>query len=51
MSSKGRIEDQERMDLLLQAVGSLRDDVARLAERQEFTERLLEKPRSPEGPK
>lgn len=49
MSSKGRIEDQERMDLLLKAVGSLRDDVARLAERQEFTERLLEKPRSPEG--
>ncbi len=51
MSTKGRIEDQERMDLLLKAVGSLRDDVARLAERQEFTERLLEKPRSPEGPK
>ncbi|MDP2958731.1 MAG: hypothetical protein Q8N53_20065 [Longimicrobiales bacterium] len=51
MSSKGRIEDQERMDLLLKAVGSLRDDVARLAERQDFTERLLEKPRLPEGPK
>ena len=45
MSEKGRIEDQERMDILLRAVESLRDDVARLAERQDFTERLLERPK------
>lgn len=51
MSSKVRIEDQERMEMLLRAVEVLRDDVAGLAERQDFTERLLEKPRLPEGPK
>lgn len=45
MTQKGRIEDQERTELLLRAVESLRDDVARLAERQDFTERLLERPR------
>jgi len=45
MSEKVRVEDQERVDLLLRAVESLRDDVARLAERQDFTERLLERPR------
>ncbi|NJD19774.1 MAG: hypothetical protein FIA95_10905 [Gemmatimonadetes bacterium] len=45
MSQKARVEDQERMDLLLRAVESLRDDVARLAERQDFTEKLLERPK------
>jgi hypothetical protein len=45
MTAKGRVEDQERTDMLLRAVESLRDDVARLAERQDFTEKLLERPR------
>ena len=45
MSSKGRIDDPEKMEVLLRAVESLRDDVAQLAERQDFTERLLERPR------
>ena len=49
MTQKGRVEDQERMDLLLRAVESLRDDVTRLAERQDFTERLLERPRNEKG--
>jgi len=49
MTQKGRLEDQERTELLLRAVESLRDDVARLAERQDFTERLLEKPRDEAG--
>ncbi|MHB1191846.1 MAG: hypothetical protein ACYC6F_02270 [Longimicrobiales bacterium] len=45
MSSKGRIDDPEKMEVLLRAVESLRDDVAQLAERQDFTERLLERPK------
>lgn len=45
MTQKVRVEDQERMELLLRAVESLRDDVARLAERQDFTEKLLERPK------
>ena len=44
MSEKGRLEDREEMDRILRAVESLRDDVAHLAERQDFTERLLQKP-------
>lgn len=49
MTQKVRVEDQERVELLLRAVESLRDDVARLAERQDFTERLLERPREGKG--
>lgn len=49
MSDKGRMEDRERMEVLLRAVESLRDDVARLAERQDFTERLLERPKEGKG--
>lgn len=49
MTAKGRVEDQERMDMLIRAVESLRDDVARLAERQDFTEKLLERPRDEKG--
>ncbi len=45
MTQKAGIESTERMEILLRAVESLRDDVARLAERQDFTERLLERPR------
>ena len=44
MSEKGRLQDREEMDRILRAVESLRDDVAHLAERQDFTERLLQKP-------
>ena len=49
MSSKARIDDPEKMDVLLRAVEALRDDVAQLAERQDFTERLLERPRDDQG--
>jgi len=44
MSDAGRtreIEDRERM---LRAIEALRDELARLAERQDFTERLLDRP-------
>ncbi|GMV05619.1 MAG: hypothetical protein AMXMBFR53_18960 [Gemmatimonadota bacterium] len=46
MSERGRLQDKEEMERLRAAVLALRDDVAQLAERQDFTERLLEKPRS-----
>lgn len=49
MTQKGRLDDQDRMDMLLRAVESLRDDVSRLAERQDFTEKLLERPRGGAG--
>ena len=49
MSEKGRLEDREEMDRILRAVESLRDDVAHLAERQDFTERLLQKPEDRKG--
>ena len=49
MTQKGHFEDPERMDMLLRAMESLRDDVARLAERQDFTERLLERPKDEKG--
>lgn len=50
MSEKGRLRDREEMERILQALHALRDDVAALAERQDFTERLLEKPQGEEGP-
>lgn len=49
MTAKSRVEDQEKTDMLLRAVESLRDDVTRLAERQDFTEKLLERPRGETG--
>ena len=49
MSEKGRLQDREEMDRILRAVESLRDDVAHLAERQDFTERLLQKPEDRKG--
>lgn len=49
MTQKGRVDDQERTEMLLRAVESLRDDVQRLAERQDFTEKLLERPRDERG--
>ncbi len=49
MTQKAGLESTERMEVLLRAVESLRDDVARLAERQDFTERLLERPRDDQG--
>jgi len=48
MTERTRIMENDEREALLKAIESLRDDVARLAERQEFTERLLDKPRSPE---
>ncbi len=42
MSERGRIQEREEREVLLRAVEALRDDMARLAERQDFTERLLE---------
>jgi len=49
MSEKGQIEDREEREVLLRAVEALREDVARLAERQDFTERLLERPKDDPG--
>ena len=45
MSDQSGLQQSEQNAALLRAVEALRDDVARLAERQDFTERLLEKPR------
>lgn len=45
MSEKGRIQDREEREVLLRALEALREDVARLAERQDFTERLLQRPK------
>ena len=46
MSDKRRVEESEDRDRLLRAIEALRDDVVRLAERQDFTEKLLG-PREP----
>jgi hypothetical protein len=43
MSERTRLMENEERERLLRAIESLRDDVAHLAERQEFTERLLDK--------
>ena len=48
MSERSRLMENEEREALLRAIESLRDDVARLAERQEFTERLLDNPRPKE---
>jgi hypothetical protein len=50
MSEASRVRESEERERILRAVESLRDDVARLAERQDFTERLLERPQSGEKP-
>jgi len=50
MSEQGGLQQTEQQAALLRAVESLRDDVAHLAERQDFTERLLDKPRDQEKP-
>ena len=50
MSEKGGLQESERQAALLRAIESLRDDVARLAERQDFTERILQEPRDKERP-
>ena len=50
MTERTRLMENEEHEALLRAIESLRDDVARLAERQQFTERLLDKPRSLEEP-
>jgi hypothetical protein len=42
----GRSADVEA---LARAVDTLRDEVERLAERQEFTEKLLDRPRTPDS--
>jgi hypothetical protein len=48
MTERTRVMENEEREALLRAIESLRDDVARVAERQEFTERLLDKPRPKE---
>jgi hypothetical protein len=46
MLNEGPLEDADaRTQDLARAVEALRDEVARLSERQDFTERLLERPR------
>jgi hypothetical protein len=44
MSEPSRLTENEERERLLAAIESLRVDVARLAERQDFTERLLQRP-------
>ncbi|HKJ03908.1 MAG TPA: hypothetical protein VJ997_15685 [Longimicrobiales bacterium] len=51
MTERTRLMENQEKEALLRAIESLRDDVAHLAERQEFTERLLDKPRSGEPPR
>lgn len=46
MSDRRRVEETEDRERLLRAIDALREDVVRLAERQEFTEKLLA-PRDP----
>lgn len=41
-----KADQDARIASLTRAVASLRDDIERLAERQEFTEHLLERPRT-----
>jgi hypothetical protein len=48
MSDKRRVEESEDRDRLLRAIEALRDDVVRLAERQDFTEKLLAPPDPPD---
>jgi hypothetical protein len=50
MSEASRGRELESRDDILRAIESLRNEVARLAERQTFTERLLERPRSGDAP-
>lgn len=50
MPEASRAKEIEDRDGILRAIESLRTDVARLAERQDFTERLLERPRSKDEP-
>lgn len=48
MTERTRLMENEEREALLRAIESLRDDVARLGERQEFTERLLDQQRGPD---
>ena len=48
MTERTRLMENEEREALLKDIESLRDDVARLGERQEFTERLLDRPRPKE---
>jgi hypothetical protein len=50
MSEANRAKELEDREGILRALDSLRDDIARLAERQDFTERLLERPTQQKGP-
>jgi len=50
MSDKRRIEEAEDRERLLRAIEALREDVVRLAERQDFTEKLLAPREPPEDP-
>lgn len=45
LSQGGEGASAEQLALLAQAVDSLRDEVERLSQRQDFTERLLDKPK------
>lgn len=50
MSEASRIREDEERERMLRAIEALRDDVARLAERQDFAERLLDRPGSAADP-
>ena len=49
MLSEDRAKQSADVDALVQAVDALRDEVERLSARQDFTEKLLERPRGPEA--
>lgn len=51
MLAEDKAERAADVEALAQAVESLRYEVERLSDRQEFTEKLLERPRSEESPK
>jgi len=50
MSERTKALESEERERFLRAIESLRDDVARLAERQDWMERLLQKPDKEEEP-
>ena len=48
MLAEDRAKQSADVEALAKAVDALRDEVERLSDRQDFTEKLLERPRGPE---
>jgi cell division protein FtsB len=47
--TEGKADRAADVEALARAVDALRDEVERLSDRQDFTEKLLERPRGPEA--